>query len=361
MDAGARPEFTPGSTGRRHADEHDVPIAGPHDHTSGRGAEAAAGHAYEPLVAENARLRERVELLETAQEMEREWFANEIRARLEQGVISAMRLVGTGVSGAPVGTVRIRVLLAGDDRIERQGLLTLLQDAPVFAVVGEVSSGREAVQATGTLEPDVVLIDSRMPDMDGLEATRQIMWAHPTMAVIVLPAEATEAHMVEALGAGAAGYLTRDCPPEMLLNAVRSVARGAAAVQAGLLRRAVDGLLRQAIPERAISASLAARLTAREIEVLGLLAQGHDYSTIRQELYLAEVTVKKHVQSIVAKLGVADRTQAAILGVHLGLDRPPPAPLAVRPTDADADDLDRRSTGEEGTDRPAHMERQPPG
>ncbi len=324
-----------------------MPAGGARDHMTERGADAAAEASYDALAAENARLRETVELLKTAQEMEREWFAREIR---EQGAISAVHEPGTAVSSAPAGTPRIRVLLAGDDRIERQGLLTMLQSAPVFAVVGEASNGAEAIQFADTLEPDVVLVDSRMPDMDGLETTLQIMRAHPAMAVIVLATEETEAHMVQALGVGAAGYLTKDCSREMLLNAVRSAARGTAVVQVSLLRRAVDALLRQAIPERAISATLAARLTVRELEVLGLLAQGHDYATIRQELYLAEVTVKKHVQSIVTKLGVADRTQAAILGVHLGLDRWRPELSAECSTDVRADDLDRPAPVEDRTD-----------
>jgi len=334
MGAYARPD-APRLTARRHAGkDHEAAHAGARHSISEPVAQAAGENAYDTLVAENVRLRETVDLLEAAQAIEREWFSKELRERLEQGVIAAIGRAGSGVAAAHPASVRIRVLLAGDDLIERQGLLTLLQDVPVFSVVGEASSGSEALQFADTLEPDVVLIDSRMPDMDGLEATRQILRAHPSIAVIVLPAEATEAHMVQALGAGAAGYLTKDCSREVLLNAVRSAARGAAVVQASLLRRAVDGLLRQAIPERAISASLAARLTARELEILGLLAQGHDYTTIRQELYLADVTVKKHVQSIVSKLDVADRTQAAILGVHLGLDHPPPGLLAVDPSEA---------------------------
>lgn len=214
----------------------------------------------------------------------------------------------------------IRVLLADDHLIVRQGLCTMLQDSPGIEVIGQVTNGLEAVQQADTLEPDVVLMDIRMPDMDGLEATRQIIEGHPNTAVVMLTIHDSEAFVIESLHAGAAGYVTKDCSRELLDHAIHAAVEGGALVQAGLLRRAVDGLLH---PDgnRAVSASLGARLTKRELEVLRLLAQGHDNRTICSELFLAEVTVKKHVHNIITKLEVSDRTQAAILGVRLVLHR----------------------------------------
>lgn len=214
----------------------------------------------------------------------------------------------------------IRVLLADDHLIVRQGLCTMLQDSPGIEVIGQVTNGREAVQQADTLGPDVVLMDISMPDMDGLEATRQISEGHPNIAVVMLTIHDSEAFVIESLHAGAAGYVTKDCSRELLDHAIHAAVEGGALVEASLLRRAVDGLLHPR-GNRAIARPLGARLTERELEVLRLLAQGHDNRTICSELFLAEVTVKKHVHNIIGKLEVSDRTQAAILGVQLVLDR----------------------------------------
>lgn len=214
----------------------------------------------------------------------------------------------------------IRVLLADDHLLVRQGLCTMLQDSPGIEVIGQATNGCEAVQQADAFEPDIVLMDIRMPDMDGLEATRQIIEGHPNTAVVMLTIHDSEAFVIESLHAGAAGYVTKDCSRELLDHAIHAAVEGGALVEAGLLRRAVDGLLHPG-GNRAISASLGARLTERELEVLRLLAQGHDNRTICSELFLAEVTVKKHVHNIISKLEVSDRTQAAILGVRLVLDR----------------------------------------
>ncbi len=213
----------------------------------------------------------------------------------------------------------IRILLADDHPVVRRGLRAMLEDTEDIEVVGEATGGLDAVQQVDRLEPSVVLMDVSFGDLDGIEATRQITRAHPNTSIIMLTVHDSEAYLVEAVRAGAAGYLTKDCSPELLQHAVRSIAGGGTLVRGDLLRRAVDGLVHHS-GDRANGAALAARLTKRELEILRLVAQGHNNRTICRELFLAEVTVKKHVQNIIGKLGVSDRTQAAIIGVRLALN-----------------------------------------
>lgn len=217
----------------------------------------------------------------------------------------------------------IRVLLVDDHMMVREGLGMLLLGEPGIEVVGGAASAREAMELVEALAPDVVLMDVNMPDIDGLTATRQITTAHPDVSVIIVSVLDSPAYFVDAMRSGATGYLTKDCTRELLISAVRAAVEGAVIAHARIVREAFDRLLTLVLPDEAVAESLHKTLTVREIEVLGLMAQGHGYATMRKELVLAEVTVKKHVQSIVAKLGVSDRTQAAIIGVRLGLDHPP--------------------------------------
>lgn len=222
-----------------------------------------------------------------------------------------------------IDTGRVHVLLADDHPVVRAGLRTMLESDPKIEVVGEVGSGEEAVESVALLEPQVVLMDIRMPGMNGMEATRRIKSARPAIGVIVLTMYDCEMYVVEAIRAGAAGYLVKDSSRELLCHAIHAVADGGTMVRSTLLRRAIHGLLH--VPEAPMGDANGSaptgieRFTSRELDVVRLMAQGFPNKRIAHELSLAEVTVKKHVQSIIGKLGVSDRTHAAIMAVRLGL------------------------------------------
>ena len=224
------------------------------------------------------------------------------------------------VNMAPSLDSNIKVLLVDDHQVVREGLRTMLADEPDIRLVGEASCGEEAVRATDDMEPDVVLMDVRMPGMGGMEATRLIKSSHPTTSVIMVTMYDNEMYVVESLRAGAAGYLTKDSSRDLLCHAIRAAVDGGTLVRSELLGRAL-----QSPPLTAKSAgnggdtSLLECLTPRELEVLTLLAQGHRNKDLCAQLNVAEVTVKKHVQNIIGKLGVSDRTHAAVLAVRLGL------------------------------------------
>lgn len=217
-------------------------------------------------------------------------------------------------------TRSIKVLLVDDHTVVREGVRTMLSDQPDIVVAGEASSGEEAVQMTKELEPHVILMDIRMPGMSGTEATRHIKSTKPTTSVIMLTMYDSDMYVVEAIQAGASGYLTKDVSRELLCHAIRSVVDGGTMVRSGLLRRAVEVLLpASASRKEDADVSLIEHLTPRELDVLRLLAQGYGNKEICQELHLAEITVKKYVQTVIQKLGVSDRTHAAIRAVRLGL------------------------------------------
>lgn len=214
----------------------------------------------------------------------------------------------------------IRVLLADDHPVVLEGLRTMLSGEEGIEVVGEAAGGEEALEKVEEAAPHVVLMDIRMPGMGGLEATRHLKRKYPTIAVIVLTMYDSDSYMVEAIRAGAAGYLTKDASRELLCHAVRAVVDGGTLVRSGLLRRALQGHHRA--PEDAgdpEEATLLEQLSPRELEVFTLVVQGYGNRAIAEELHLAEVTVKKHVQSIISKLGASDRTHAAVLGVRSGM------------------------------------------
>lgn len=217
-------------------------------------------------------------------------------------------------------TRSIKVLLVDDHTVVREGVRTMLSDQPDIVVAGEASSGEEAVQMTKELEPHVILMDIRMPGMSGTEATRHIKSTKPTTSVIMLTMYDSDMYVVEAIQAGASGYLTKDVSRELLCHAIRSVVDGGTMVRSGLLRRAVEVLLRASASRKEdADVSLIEHLTPLELDVLRLLAQGYGNKEICQELHLAEITVKKYVQTVIQKLGVSDRTHAAIRAVRLGL------------------------------------------
>jgi DNA-binding NarL/FixJ family response regulator len=215
----------------------------------------------------------------------------------------------------------VRVLIVDDHPVVRQGLQAVLSGDRHIRVVGEASNGEEAVEKAREVHPDVVLMDLRMPGMDGFEATRKLKDTLPATAVIVLTIYQDDAFVMEALRAGADGYLVKDAPKETILNAVHQALQGDAPIT---LRSPRHSYRHPPEPPRQLREPTAEfvlqeQLTPRELEVLRLVVQGHTNREIARHLGVAEITVKKHVQSILGKLGVADRTGAAIAAVRLGL------------------------------------------
>jgi DNA-binding NarL/FixJ family response regulator len=204
---------------------------------------------------------------------------------------------------------RVRLLIADDHPVVRQGLRAMLDNEADLEVVGEAGSGREVVAMAGTLEPDVVLMDLRMPDGDGVEATTEIGRRYPSVRVLIVTTYETDADILRAVEAGATGYVLKDTPLPELVNAIRSAARGetvlAPSVAARLMRR-----MRSPSP---------LSLTARELEVLQCVARGLTNADIGRELFIGEATVKTHLLRSFAKLGVDDRTAAVTVAIEQGL------------------------------------------
>ena len=211
-----------------------------------------------------------------------------------------------------------RVLIVDDHQLTRAGLAAILAREPDLEVVGEAGNGLEAVSLTRTLEPDLVLMDIRMPDLNGLEATRQLKESNPRTSVLLLSMFDDPDLLVEAVEAGAAGYVLKDAPIEDLRHAVREVLSGGFPIDDRLARQTLERVARQ--KQRA--PGMPNPLSARELDVLRLLAQGATNREIAEALIIAPYTVKVHVDHIFAKLGVSDRTQAAVRAIELGLVTP---------------------------------------
>ena len=219
----------------------------------------------------------------------------------------------------------MRVLIADDQRVVREGLAIVVEGFPDTEVVGLAGDGAEALDLVASAAPDVVLMDLRMPNVDGVEATRAIRERHPGVAVVVLTTYADDDSIVAALSAGAAGYLTKDAARDDIRRAVEAAAAGQAvldpSVQAALLKAAQQGVARPAAPTAPPDG-----LTDREVEVLALIASGLSNHEIAERLYVAETTVKTHVNRIFAKTGSRDRAQAAVYAHRHGLGDGPAAP-----------------------------------
>ncbi|MDT3446206.1 response regulator transcription factor [Pseudofrankia sp. BMG5.37] len=214
----------------------------------------------------------------------------------------------------------IRVIIADDDGIVRAGFSALLATRDDIVVVGTARDGQDAIRAATAHRPDVVLMDVRMPVLDGIAATRAITTTlAPAPRVIVLTTFDLDEYVYDALVAGASGFLLKDLPATTLFDAVRVVARGDALLTPDITRRLIDEFVRlrpRVRPDRL------AQLTARETDVLRLLAAGHSNPEIAARLYIANETVKTHVSSILAKLAARDRTQAVITAYESGLIHP---------------------------------------
>ena len=224
---------------------------------------------------------------------------------------------------------RARVLLADDHAVVREGLRAVLGPEGGIEVVGEAKDGQEALEACRALSPDVVLMDVRMPGMDGLEATRAIKAEMPRVSVVMVTMHENPDYLLEAVRAGAAGYVLKDSSGERIAEAVRRTLAGDSPLEQGLTMRLLERLAGRegteagaAGPEAAPPRELPEGITPREAEVLGLMSRGLTNPQIGAELGISRGTAKVHVQNIIAKLGVSDRTQAAVRAVELGLFEP---------------------------------------
>jgi DNA-binding NarL/FixJ family response regulator len=216
----------------------------------------------------------------------------------------------------------IRVLLADDQVLVRTGLHTILEDAGGFDVVGEAGDGGEAVARCAELHPDVVLMDVRMPNLDGIEATRRIRALPQPPRVLVLTTFDLDEYVYAGLRAGASGFLLKDALATDLVSAIRAVVAGDAVVAPSATRRLIERFLDSGrLPEQNAAQRLAV-LTEREREVLALMARGLSNAEIAGQLCLSEGTVKTHVSHLLGKLGLRDRVQAVVLAYETGLIRP---------------------------------------
>lgn len=214
----------------------------------------------------------------------------------------------------------VRVLLVDDDDLMRAGLRAVLSSDETIAVVGEAAEGREAVELARRLEPDVVLMDVRMPSLDGISATREVLAARPDAKVLILTTFEEDDYIFGALVAGASGFLLKRTSPEDLIRGLHTVASGDSLLSPSVTRRVVERMARQPVP--AASSERLNELTPREREVLELLARGLSNSEIASALVVEESTVKTHVKRILMKLRLRDRIQAVIFAYESGLTRP---------------------------------------
>ena len=215
---------------------------------------------------------------------------------------------------------RVRVLLVDDQTLVRTGFRLILAPETTIEVVGEAADGAEAVEQVRLLRPDVVLMDVRMPNVDGLEATRRIVALAPATRVVILTTYDLDEYVFDALRAGATGFLLKDAPPDQLVAAIRVAAGGDALLAPSVTRRLIEEFARR--PERVEAKHNLADLTARELEVLRLIARGFSNAEIAETLFVGEATVKTHVARMLAKLGCRDRVQAVVVAYESGLVLP---------------------------------------
>jgi DNA-binding NarL/FixJ family response regulator len=213
----------------------------------------------------------------------------------------------------------VRLVIADDQALVRAGFAKLLESEPSVQVVGQAADGRAAIEAVRLHQPDVVLMDIRMPDLDGLEATRRLSESGAAARVLVLTTFDLDEYVYDALRAGASGFLLKDPPPDELIAAIHVVARGDALIAPSVTRRLIAEFAKR--PSPAAAAGLD-ELTAREREVLRLLARGLTNAEIAAQLILGESTVKTHVGNVLLKLGLRDRVQAVVLAYECGLVTP---------------------------------------
>jgi DNA-binding NarL/FixJ family response regulator len=221
----------------------------------------------------------------------------------------------------------IRVLVADDQSMVRAGFRMLLSGEEDIEVVAEASNGLEAVEKAARFAPKVVLMDIRMPELDGLEATRRILATDSDARILVLTTFDLDEYVYEALRAGASGFVLKDDPPEQLIAAIRTVAGGAALLSPGVTKRVIEQFSRIPRPQPPKEVD---ELSDRELDVFRLIARGLSNAEIGEELHISETTVKTHVTHVLQKLGLRDRVQAVVLAYQTGLFDPGAPPARAR-------------------------------
>jgi DNA-binding NarL/FixJ family response regulator len=218
----------------------------------------------------------------------------------------------------------IRILLVDDQQLVRVGFRMIVQDEPDIEVVGEAADGQAAIELARHVRPDVIVMDIRMPILDGIEATRRIVrdGAVPGARVLVLTTFDADEHVVQALRAGASGFLLKDVPPSDFVRALRVVASGEALIAPSVTRRLLDRFAKLSVPADEAYGERLRELTEREREVLALVAHGLSNREIAERMVLAEPTVKTHVSHLLLKLEMRDRTQLVVLAYEVGIVRP---------------------------------------
>jgi DNA-binding NarL/FixJ family response regulator len=213
---------------------------------------------------------------------------------------------------------QVRLLLADDHALFRQGLRELIERKTPYAVVAEARTGREVLDQVDRVQPDIVLLDIQMPDLDGIAVARQLAVSHPHIKVVMLTMYRQDQHLIEAIKAGVKGYLLKDADAEELIDVVERVARGEAALDPSLTARVFEAV-RRGEP----AADTVESLTERELDIVRLVAAGHDNRTIAAQLHLSEKTVGNRLSEIFQKLHVTNRTQAALVAIQRGIIPPP--------------------------------------
>jgi DNA-binding NarL/FixJ family response regulator len=220
---------------------------------------------------------------------------------------------------------RVRVLIVDDDDLMRAGLRGILSSDDAIELVGEADDGREAAYRTRLLRPDVVLMDVRMPDLDGISATRELLAAFPEVKVVILTTFEDDDYIFGALSAGASGFLLKRTRPEELIAAIHTVAAGDSLLSPSVTSRVIERMAGQPPADAALHSRLD-ELTPRETEVLALVARGLSNTEIAADLVIEESTVKTHLKRVLVKLRVRDRVQAVIFAYESGLTRPGSSP-----------------------------------
>jgi DNA-binding NarL/FixJ family response regulator len=217
--------------------------------------------------------------------------------------------------------VTTRVLLCDDQALVRSGFRLILEGREDIEIAGEAEDGREAIELARRVDPDVILMDVRMPNLDGVEATRRLVAGGSRARILILTTFDLDEYVYEAIRAGASGFLLKDVQPAQLVDAIRVVAAGEALLAPSITRRLLDRFAHTLPGEEKPPPELAS-LTERELEVLKLLAGGLSNAELAERLFLSETTVKSHISSVLRKLGLRDRVQAVVLAYEAGLVRP---------------------------------------
>jgi DNA-binding NarL/FixJ family response regulator len=224
--------------------------------------------------------------------------------------------------------VTIRVVVADDQGMVRSGFSVLLNAQPDIEVIAEAVNGEEAVARAAELHPDVILMDVRMPVLDGIGATRAILASGSGSRILILTTFDLDEYVYEALRAGASGFLLKDTPPEQLVGAIHVIAQGEALLSPSITRRVISEFVKGTGPQPQAQFPRLADLTARELEVMKAIARGLSNAEIAKELFVSETTVKTHVARILMKLGLRDRVQAVVLAYEAGVVQPGDTPAA---------------------------------